>query len=282
MQNILSIIRQYKIADEICANEYENCSAQIRGLLKTAIAFHFSASVYPKNCEQFTEHSSSGFCQGYKKQNISALLFLVDKKYDSPAKFLSLLCRSIRANVQQCFVFIDKNMPEETFRLFINCLELCGIENSYYLPDKAVLNDFYAKMQKIAGTQVKLINCNENNQDFIALKQKDIFTENLPLEIIAQKSQKKILELAYGKSAAVTYQTQNPPQTARKHFQNILEHCLEHGKDNYDISFISTKTAEQNYGMGMEFCFTHPQLPQNFFNDTVIFSNLESNYPISE
>ena len=48
MQNILSIIRQYKIADEICANEYENCSAQIRGLLKTAIAFHFSESVYPK------------------------------------------------------------------------------------------------------------------------------------------------------------------------------------------------------------------------------------------
>ncbi len=170
MQNILSIIQQYKIADEICANEYENCSAQIRGLSKTAIAFHFSESVYPKNCEQFTEHSSSGFCQGYKKQNISALLFLVDKKYDSPAKFLSLLCRSIRANVQQCFVFIDKNMPEETFRLFINCLELCGIENSYYLPDKAVLNDFYAKMQKIAGSQVKLINCNENNQDFIALK----------------------------------------------------------------------------------------------------------------
>lgn len=278
MHDILTIIQQYKIADEICANEYENCSAEIRGLLKTAIAFHFSESTYPKNCEQFTEHSSSGFCQGYKKQNISALLFLIGRQYDSPAKFLSLLCRAIRANVQQCFVFIDKNMPEKMFHLFINCLELCGMENSYYLPDKTVLNDFYAELQKIAGTQIKLINCNENKQDFIELKQKDTFTENLSLEIIAPKSQKKFLELAYGKSASVTFQTKNPPQTARKHFQNILEH----GRDNYDISFVSTKTADQNYGTGMEFCFMHPQLPQNFFNDTIIFSNLESNYPKSE
>ena len=53
MQNILSIIQQYKIADEICANEYENCSAQIRGLLKTAIAFHF-----PKACIQKTANNS--------------------------------------------------------------------------------------------------------------------------------------------------------------------------------------------------------------------------------
>lgn len=273
MQNLFDMLQEYKIADEICANAYETCTPAIRNLIKTAIAFHFSDNSVQEVQEIFIEKSSSGFCKGYKKQAVENACFFIDKAYSAPAKFLALLCQAIRANVKQLFVFMDKAMPQEQFLLFLACLELCGIDNSYYLPGKEEIESFAAQLIK-ENIQSKYVFCGVNELNLPAVKPVNTFTDNLNLSVCARHSQKEILSLSFGNAATVIYGAENSPLTSREHFAGLLQ-----SQKRYDISFISTETGAQNYGLGMEFCFKHSQLPQDFFCDILQFSNLETNYP---
>lgn len=273
MQNLFNILEEYKIDDELCAAAYETCKPDMRSLIKTAAAFHFSENTMQEAQEVFIEKSSTGFCKGYKKQTLEQVFFIIEKEYSAPAKFLAILCRAIRANVKQIFVFIEKSMPEKQFSLFLACLELCGIENSYYLPEKEKIEGLAGQLSK-ENILTKYVFCGANEFNFPAVKPVNTFTDTLTLSICAQKEQKEILSLSYGNSAAATYQSEPSPLSSREHFNTLL-----HSQKKYDISFISTEAGTQNYGAGMEFCFKHPQLPQDFFYDIVYFSNLEINYP---
>lgn len=273
MQNLFDMLEQYKIADEMCANAYEACTPDLRNLIKTAIAFHFSENSVQEAQEIFIEKSSSGFCKGYKKQAVENAFFILDKDYSAPAKFLAVLCQAIRANVKQLFVFIDKAIPQKQFSLFLACLELCGIENSYYLPEKEKIENLAAQLQK-GNIPLKYIFCGENELNIQAIMPADTFTDNLNFSICAQHSQKEMLSLSYGNTAAITYSAENSPLTSREHFTRLLQ-----SQKRCDISFISTETGAQNYGTGMEFCCKHSKLPQDFFYDILQFSNLEINYP---
>ena len=273
MQNLFDMLQEYKIADEICANAYETCTPAIRNLIKTAIAFHFSDNSVQEVQEIFIEKSSSGFCKGYKKQAVENACFFIDKAYSAPAKFLELLCLAIRANVKQLFVFIDKGMPQEQFLLFLACLELCGIENSYYLPEKEKIEEFAEQLSK-ENILTKYVFCGANKLNLSAVKPVNTFTDNLNFSVCARHFQKEIHSLSYGNAATVIYSAENSPLTSREHFAGLLQ-----SQKLYDISFISTEAGTQNYGSGMEFCFKHSQLPQDFFYDILQFSNLEINYP---
>lgn len=277
MDNLFEYLEEYKIADELCANAYETCTPAVRNLIKTAIAFHFSENTVHEAQEVFIEKSSSGFCKGYKRQALENVLIFIDKEYSAPAKFLSLLCQAIRANTKQLFVFIEKTMPEKQFSLFLACLELCGIENSYYFPGKEKIENLAIQFQQ-EHMQTKYVFCSEKEQHFQVINPIDIFTDNLVLSICAQSSQKEMLSLSFGSSAKVTWNTENLPRTSREHFGRLLQ-----SPQTYcDVSYISEKSGTQNYGLGMEFCFKHPQLPQNFFYDILYFSNLDINYPANE
>lgn len=273
MQNLFDILEEYKIADELCANAYETCTPDIRNRIKSAIAFHFSENTVQKEEEVFTPKSSTGFCKGSRKQALENVFIFIDKNYSAPAKFLAVLCQAIRANAKQIFVCIDKVLPEEQFSLFLTCLELCGIENSYYLPEKIIIEQFALQLQA-ENIQAKYVFCGGNKQNLQAVSPVNSFTDSLPLSICAQNEQKEMLSLSYGNSAVITYSSENSPCSCREHFTALLQSSQK----QYDISFISPETGRQNYGLGMEFCFKHPQLPQDFFYDILYFSNLEINY----
>lgn len=286
MQNVFDSLEQYKIADELCAAAYETCTPDIRSAIKTALAFHFSENTLTEALEIFVEKSSSGFCKGYKKQAAETVFFLIDKDYSAPAKFLALISQAIRANVKQLFVFLDKNMPKQKLYLFLACLELCGIENSYYLPEKEILENLFGELQKQSNNSIRGIHCSINRnicsikeQIFQNIKPIHMLTDTLQLKVFAQNSQRKMLTLAYGKSATYTYTAEENISSCREHFQKLLQAALT---SYYDISFASFQAAAQNYGHGMEFCCKYPKLPRDFFYDTLFFSNLETNYPPSE
>lgn len=280
MRNLFDSLKEYKIADELCADAYETCTPDIRGAIKTALAFHFSENTLIEEAQEvFVEKSSSGFCKGYKKQALENLFILIDREYSAPAKFLALVSQAIRANVKQVFVFLDKTMPKQKLYLFLACLELCGMENSYYLPEKEMLENWFSEIQQQNKSRIKLIDCSSCGKNFHNIKPVNIFTDTLQLKVFAQNSQRKIITLAYGKSAAYTYTAEEKEHSCREHFNTLLR-----ASPNwyYDISFAGTQAAAQNYGLGMEFCFHYPKLPQDFFYDTLYFSNLETNYPPSE
>lgn len=279
MQNLFDSLEQYKIADELCAAAYETCTPDIRGAIKTALAFHFSEKTPPEAQEVFVEKSSSGFCKGYKKQVLENIFILIDREYSAPAKFLALVSQAIRANVKQVFVFIDKNMPKQKLNLFLACLELCGIENSYYLPEKEMLENLFSEIQQQNKSQIKIINCSICGKNFQNIKPVNIFTDSLQLKVFAQNSQRKLITLAFGKSAAYTYTAEEKIPSCREHFNTLLQSSPNW---YYDVSFAGTHAAAQNYGLGMEFCYTYPKLPLDFFYDTLYFCNLETNYPPSE
>lgn len=274
MQNLFEILEEYKIADELCANAYETCTPDIRNLIKTAIAFHFSENTMQEAHEVFMENSSSGFCKGIKKQAVENGFIFIGKDYSALAKFLAILCQAIRANVKQPFVFIEKTMPEKEFSLFLTCLELCGIENSYYLPEKDKIENLAAQLQK-ENNLTKYVFCGASEKNIPNIKPFNAFTDTFKPSICAQHSQKEMLSLSYGNEATITYRSENPLLSSREHFTRLIQSPKKH----YDISFISAETGWQNYGLGMEFCFKHPQLPQDFFYDILHFSNLEINYP---
>lgn len=278
MQNLFENLEQYKIADELCAAAYETCTPDIRSAIKTALAFHFSENELTEAQEVFIEKSSSGFSKGYKRKALENLFILIDRDYSAPAKFLALASQAIKANVKQLFVFIDKNMPKQKLYLFLTCLELCGIENAYYLPEKEFLENLFNEVQQ-NNSPVKIINCSIRGQNFQSIKPVNMLTDTLKVKIFAQNSQRKMLTLAYGKSATYTYTAEEKINSSCDHFHTLLQSPLN---AYYDISFASTQAALQNYGHGMEFCLKYPKLPQDFFYDTLFFSNLETNYLPSE
>lgn len=279
MQNFFDSLEQYKIADTQCADAYETSSPQLRSAIKSAIAFHFSENTFTEPQEVFMEKSSSGFCKGSKKQALENLFIFVDKDYSAPAKFLALVCQAIQANVKQLFVFLDKAMPKQKRSLFLTCLELCGIENSYDLPEKDFLEKFFNQLQEQSTAPAKIINCSIKGQTFKGIKAVNVITDTLKLRIFAQNAQREMITQAYGKSATYTYTKDEKPASVREHFNALLQSPQ---KQEYDISFVSTETAPQNYGVGMEFCFRYPKLSPDFFYNTIFFSNLAANYPEAE
>lgn len=279
MQNLFESLKQYKIADEQCAAAYETCTPSLRSAIKTAVAFHFSENSFTEPKEVFMEKSSSGFCKGYKKQALENLFIFIDKDYSAPAKFLALVCQAVQANVKQVFVFLDKTMPKPKRSLFLACLELCGMENSYDLPEKDFLENFFNQLQEQSAAHAKVINCSIKGQNFKGVKAVNTITDTLKLRIFAQKTQREMITQAYGKSATYTYAKDEKPASSRGHFNALMQSSQ---KQEYDISFVSTETAPQNYGPGMEFCFRYPKLSSDFFYDTMYFSNLETNYPTKE
>lgn len=279
MQNLFDSLEQYKITDEQCAEAYETSSASLRGAIKTAIAFHFSENTPEEPKEVFIEKSASGFCKGYKKQPLENLFIFIDKDYSAPAKFLALLCRAVQANAKQLFVFLDKTMPKPKRALFLACLELCGIENSYNIPEKEFLENFFSQLEEQSAAETKIINCSIKEQNFKGIKAVNTITDTLKLRIYAQNAQREMITQAFGKSATYTYTKEEKTVSCREHF-NVLMQSSQ--KQEYDISFVSTEQASQNYGVGMEFCFKYPKLSQDFFYDTLYFSNLATNYSPEE
>lgn len=279
MQNLFDSLEQYKIADDQCADAYEASSASLRSAIKTAMAFHFSENTFTEPKEVFMENSSSGFCKGYKKQALENLFVFIDKDYSAPAKFLALICQAIQANVKQIFVFLDKAMPKPKRSLFLTCLELCGIENSYDLPEKDFLENFFSQLQEQNAARTKIINCSIKGQNFKAIKAVNTFTDTLKLRVFAQNAQREMITQAYGKSATYTYTKEEKPASCREHFDTIMQSPQ---KQEYDVSFASTETAPQNYGVGMEFCFKYPKLSPNFFYDTICFCTLATNDETAE
>lgn len=278
MQEHINIIQPFKITDEICAEEYERCSPLLRSLIKTAVAFHFSVQTAPKYKEIFTERDRSGFCSGIRHEKIPYLFMIIDKNYQSPAKFLSLLCQAVLAEIPNIFVFIHKNTEHEFFNAYINCLELCGIENSYYLPNEDTLLNLQNSLDGFFGTCGKHIVFSDTPGNYSGFKAPDTFCECFPVSIAAQPQQRELLHLAYGNSAKTEYAKTDLPDTARIHFNRLLNTPQQH----FDISFLPSKPGQQNYGSGMEFCFISSRVPQNFFCHSVFFANLETNYPESE
>lgn len=279
MQNLFDSLEQYKIADEQCADAYETSSANLRSAIKTAVAFHFSENTQTESKEVFVEKSSSGFCKGYKKQALENLFIFIDKDYSAPAKFLALVCQAVQANVKQIFVFLDNAMPKPKRALFLTCLELCGIENSYFLPEKDFLENFFSQLQDQTAAPAKIISCSIKGQNFKAIKAVNTITDTLKLRIYAQNAQREMITQAFGKSATYTYTKEEKPASSREHFNALM---LSSQKQEYDISFVSTEKASQNYGPGMEFCFKYPKLSLDFFYDTIYFSNLAANYSPEE
>lgn len=279
MQNLFDSLERYKISEEQCADAYETSSPQLRSAIKTAIAFHFSENTFTEPQEIFMEKSSSGFCKGYKKQALENLFIFIDKDYSAPAKFLALVCQAVQANVKQLFVFLDKAMPKQKRSLFLACLELCGIENSYDLPEKDFLENFFNQLQEQTNTQARIINCCTKGQNFKGIKAVNAITDTLKLRIFVQNAQREMITQAYGKSATYAYTKDEKTGSSRDHFNALMQSSQ---KQEYDISFVCTETAPQNYGVGMEFCFKYPKLSPNFFYDTIFFSNLAANYPKAE
>lgn len=279
MQDLFTSLEQYKIADEQCAAAYEACTPQLRSAIKTAIAFHFSENPLIEPKEIFMEKSSSGFCKGYKQQALENLFIFIDKDYSAPAKLLALFCQAIQANVKQLFVFLDKAMPKQKHSLFLACLELCGIENSYTLPEKDFLDNFFKALQEQTTSPAKVISCSMKGQNFQEIKEVNTFADTLKVRVFAQNPQREMVTLAYGKSATYTYAKEEKLTSSREHFNALMQSSQ---KQEYDISFVSTEKAAQNYGLGMEFCFNYAKLPQDFFYDTIYFCNLETNYPAAE
>lgn len=276
----LTSIQSCKIADEICADEYENCSALLRSVIKTAVAFHFSQSNSLKKQEIFSESDSSGFCRGIKKEPVPYVFLILDKNYNAPAKFLSVLCQAILASVPHIFVFADKNTAPETFNAYINCMELCGIENSYFLPDEDVLCTLRGRLDAFFRKKGRTVLFSDKQHYYSKLGTQNTCRENSRLSIIADSSQKDLLIQGYGPKDSLVFADENInslPQNAREHFAHILTTA----EQEYDISFISGKKGMQNYGAGMEFCCLSP-VSQDFFCSLTLFANLESNYPQAE
>lgn len=276
----LTSIQSCKIADEICANEYETCSALLRSVIKTAAAFHFSQSNQLKKQEIFLETDSSGFCRGIRKEPVPYVFLILDKNYNAPAKFLSVLCQAILASVPHIFVFADKNTDPETFNAYINCMELCGIENSYFLPDEDILCTLRSQLDAFFRKKGKTVLFSDKQHYFPKLGTQNTCKENSRFSIIADNSRKELLKLGYGPKDSLVFTDENInsiSKNAREHFARILTTADK----EYDISFIGGKKGMQNYGAGMEFCCLSP-VSQDFFCSLTLFANLESNYPQAE
>lgn len=278
MQEHINIIQPFKIADEICAEEYDSCSPLLRSVIKTAVAFHFSVQKAPNYAEIFTEQDRSGFCGGIRLEKIPYLFMIIDKSYQSPAKFLSLLCQAVLAEIPHIFVFIHKNTEHEFFNAYINCLELCGIENSYYLPNEETLLTLQNSLDRFFNAPGKHIIFSESPDNYCNFKAPDTFRDCFPVSIAALPQQRELLRLAYGNAAKTEYTEAKLPETARTHFERLLKTPRQH----FEISFLPSKPGQQNYGSGMEFCYIFSRMPQNFFCRELFFSNLETNYPKSE
>lgn len=278
MQEQIQSIQQFKIADEICADHYESCPPLLRSVIKTAAAFHFSMHSPLKSKEIFTDTDRSGFCSGTIYKKIPYLFMIIDKNYQSPAKFLAVLCRAVLAEIPHIFVFLDKNLPHAVFNAYINCMELCGIENSYYLPDEKTLADLDGKLQIFFNSAGRHVLFSDTALYCGKLGTKNTFREHIKVSIAARAEQEELLRLAYGSCADIRFAAEKSTDTARAQFQQLAQNPAP----VCDISFLPSCPGIQNYGSGMEFCFIASHMPQHFLYHAVFFANLETNYPQSE
>ena len=250
-----------KIDDEILATAYENMGDYQRSFIKTAIAFQFTQHKAPLLGQFFLESSNNGFEHYYCNQQEKNLLFYIDKTYSYPTKFLALLCQAIIAKVENIFVFLDKEITEQKKAIFLTCLELAGIENSYFAPQ-----NFYQELQNIAGNGTKILYCTKQTLPF----HKNIFLDNSPLSIIAPVQYKQEIELAYAKEDII-FKEEEPYKAIHiqnKKQQNVIA----------DISFCASDTGLQNYSHGMEFCFLYPNLHSDFFTKKIQYHTLKIDF----
>ena len=141
--------------------------------------------------EIFLESSQDGFEKYCITQKIKNILFYIDDTYNYPTKLLSLLCQAIIAQPDNIIVFLDKNINEQMRTVILTCLELTGIEDSFFAPQ-----NFYSEIQNLATNETKIIYC--TNQT-ISSHNQNIFIDNIPLSVIATQSCKQEIELAYPK-----------------------------------------------------------------------------------
>lgn len=273
-ETLENLLEPYRIPDEISANEYEATPADVRSLIKTAIAFHFSGKPFTDEKEIFVPRSFTGFCKGISQKRAAFALAVIDGAYQSPAKFLSVVCQAVLAGIQEIYVFLDKKMPREKFHIFLTCFELCGLENVFYLPEEKELEKAAALLKTVHGQTGKFLLFAERKQYMRALSSKDVFKENYPVKIAAGETQKDFLRLAYGSADIVFSEESACPANPKEHFETILNAEA----NGFDVSFCAERQAKLNLGKGLEFCFKHPRLPENFFCETLGFYSLENSY----
>lgn len=252
----------HRIEDEILATAYENMGDYYRSFIKTAIAFHFANYKQPRFGETFYESSQNGFETFCITQKIKNILFYVDTTYDCPAKFLALLCQAIIAQAENIFVFLDKNIKEQTQKTLLTCLELAGIENSFFAPQ-----NFYTSIENLATNETKIIYCTKQN---IFSLNPHIFIDNITISIIAPLVYTQEIELAYSKEN-ILYKDE-PAYT------NIKKQRHQKQTTKTDVSFCVTDEALQNYTHGMEFCFLYPNLTPLFFINKIQYQALNLNF----
>lgn len=269
-----NFLEPYRIPDEISANEYESTPAAVRSLIKTAVAFHFSENPFTDEKEIFVPRSFTGFCKGFSRKRAAFALAAIDADYRSPAKFLSVVCQAVLAGIQEIYIFIDPKMPQEKFHIFLTCFELCGLENIFFLPEEKELEKTAELLKTAYGQTGKILLFAEQKQYMHTLSSKNVFKENYPVKILACERQKEFLELAYGCAGIVFSEKSVCPASPKEHFETILNAET----DGFDVSFCAERQAKLNLGEGLEFCFRHPRLPEDFFCETLGFYSLENSY----
>ncbi len=245
------------IDDALRAKAFDQASAIQRACLKNAIAFHSLMGEGPSQIKLEQEFKPKGYALIKQLKPAPWLMCFCAESYISPARFIAALMPACMAQVPNILVIHVTTKPAMSLLL---ALELMGIEQAFALHKNnlVLLQDMF----------MSAIDCNETGRllflgqdaNFAPMQQKakdfkiPMWTEGEPPHIYCNivKENENLLRWAQGDAQ----------------FCKQLEPNVQAVYGNFNDN--ATYIPMQQWADGMEACYVHEQLGQDFFKNTFL------------
>ena len=136
-------LESFRPDDTLYADAYEDTPAELRALLKTAIAFDFHRwTMNDGECVAETRNPRAGFFRTERSRPADWVLAVAAEGFASPARLLAALVPAVIAGVGRIVIV----SPAPFAPAVATALELSGLEDSF-VPDDARTADLYEDLR---------------------------------------------------------------------------------------------------------------------------------------
>lgn len=185
------------IPDARCANAYDSIPAHLRAAIKTAIAlsyFHFN--ILPHSDLHEKKDNNLGFKTSSRSESLDWTLICIPANFSAAALMCAAAMLPVLAGVNTILVLAFGGQPTDEALV---TLELCGIENKYYISNEEDCFDFLPE-----GTgKILFVHHGELNKLIDRMDSTGVSFINLnhdPTIIVKSDADNEMLKFAFGKN----------------------------------------------------------------------------------